>query len=139
MDKKDMKNLKNQLKRHEGLRLKPYKCSAGKLTIGYGRNLDDRGICNNEADAMLAADARSAVLDCRKLFPTFDALSAGRQIALADMMYNLGRTKLARFVKMRRALGRGNFGETARQMNDSAWYSQVGRRAETLCCMMIEG
>ncbi|HOE90389.1 MAG TPA: lysozyme, partial [Candidatus Cloacimonadota bacterium] len=30
------------LKKHEGLVLKPYKCSAGKLTIGYGRNLEAR-------------------------------------------------------------------------------------------------
>ena len=35
-----LERIKKQLVRHEGLRLKPYRCTAGKLTIGYGRNLD---------------------------------------------------------------------------------------------------
>ncbi len=34
-----MNRIKAQLVRHEGLRLKPYRCTAGKLTIGIGRNL----------------------------------------------------------------------------------------------------
>ena len=48
-----MSNLVNQLMRQEGLRLKPYKCTGDKLTIGYGRNLEDRGITESEAMAML--------------------------------------------------------------------------------------
>ena len=39
-----MDRIKEQLVRHEGLRLKPYRSTAGKLTIGFGRNLDDRGL-----------------------------------------------------------------------------------------------
>jgi GH24 family phage-related lysozyme (muramidase) len=35
-------NMIRQLTRHEGLRLKPYLCPAGKLTIGIGRNLEAR-------------------------------------------------------------------------------------------------
>ena len=44
MEAKLMDRIKEQLVRHEGLRLKPYRCTAGKLTIGIGRNLDDCGI-----------------------------------------------------------------------------------------------
>ena len=44
------------IKRHEGLRLRLYECSAGKTTIGYGRNLDDNGISHSEAEYMLEAD-----------------------------------------------------------------------------------
>ncbi len=39
-----MNRIKAQLVRHEGLKLKPYRCTAGKLTIGIGRNLDNCGI-----------------------------------------------------------------------------------------------
>ncbi|NBW16869.1 MAG: lysozyme, partial [Caulobacteraceae bacterium] len=40
----DRAALIRQIRLHEGERLKPYRCTAGKLTIGVGRNLDDRGI-----------------------------------------------------------------------------------------------
>ena len=41
------------IKKHEGLRLFPYKCSVGKLTIGYGRNIEDTGISKEEAETLL--------------------------------------------------------------------------------------
>ncbi len=40
MEAKLMDRIKEQLIRHEGLRLKPYRCTAGKLTISIGDNLD---------------------------------------------------------------------------------------------------
>ena len=49
-------NLLNQLRRHEGLRLDPYKCSEGYLTIGYGRNIETNGISEAEAEFMLMND-----------------------------------------------------------------------------------
>lgn len=57
-----LNRIKAQLVRHEGLMLKPYRCTAGKLTIGVGRNLDDRGITQKEAYAMLESD----ILDCEQ-------------------------------------------------------------------------
>ena len=44
-----MKSIVNQLILHEGLRLKPYRCTAGKLTIGVGRNLETKGLSEEEA------------------------------------------------------------------------------------------
>ena len=51
-----MSNLIAQLKRHESLELKPYKCTSGKLTIGVGRNLEDIGITEQEAELLLLND-----------------------------------------------------------------------------------
>ena len=42
--------------RHEGIKLKPYHCTSGKLTIGIGRNLEDRGITKEEAIYLLNND-----------------------------------------------------------------------------------
>ena len=57
--------LKDLIIKHEGLRLFPYRCSAGKLSIGVGRNLDDVGITRDEAEFMLDGDiARSARMQC---------------------------------------------------------------------------
>lgn len=52
-DKDFHKKLTDQLIKHEGLRLKPYRCPAGKLTIGIGRNLEDKGITEKEAVMLL--------------------------------------------------------------------------------------
>ena len=60
---KNSEALIKMIKRHEGLRLKPYKCTAGKTTIGYGRNLTNVGISESEALIMLKADLEKAVKD----------------------------------------------------------------------------
>lgn len=57
----DTQQLREQLERHEGLRLKPYKDTVGKLTIGIGRNLDDKGISRKEAFALLDNDIAEVV------------------------------------------------------------------------------
>ncbi len=62
MEAKLLERIKEQLVRHEGLRLKPYRCTAGKQIIGIGRNLDDRGISQKEAYAMLERD----IADCEQ-------------------------------------------------------------------------
>ena len=85
-----MNRIKAQLVRHEGLRLKPYRCTAGKLTIGYGRNLDDRGISRKEAYAMLDRDIR----DCEqwlidKIPDIYNNLDEVRQSVLLNMCFNL--------------------------------------------------
>ncbi len=51
-----MNRIKAQLVRHEGLRLKPYNCTAGKLTICFDRYLDDFGIYQTEACVLLEND-----------------------------------------------------------------------------------
>ena len=44
---------------HEGLRLTPYHCTGNKLTIGYGRNLDDVGISQSEAEILREHDIQA--------------------------------------------------------------------------------
>ena len=57
-----MNRIKAQLVRHEGLRLKPYRCTAGKLTIGIGRNLDFCSISHKTTYTMLERD----IQDCEQ-------------------------------------------------------------------------
>ena len=47
-----------ELKKEEGFRAKVYKCTAGKNTIGFGRNLDDNGITYEEAEYLLKNDIK---------------------------------------------------------------------------------
>ena len=52
----DLRIVTEQIIRHEGFRNKPYKCTANKLTIGYGRNIEDNGITKTEASVLLKND-----------------------------------------------------------------------------------
>ena len=126
------------IKANEGLRLKPYKCTAGKLTIGYGRNLEDVGITVKEAEFMLETDITRVVeaLDDIFSFRLFCTLSNSRQRALTDMMFNLGHTRFKKFKKMIRAIKAGDFKQAARELLDSRYATQVPRRAHTNADLM---
>lgn len=129
-------NLILQLTNHEGLRLKPYRCPAGKLTIGIGRNLEDKGITEQEARMLLKNDIQECLEDLFPLFEHFAALPETVQQVLIDMRFNLGPAGFRQFKKMIAAVNAGNFIEAAAQMKDSRWYRQVKNRAEALTAMM---
>lgn len=119
-------------KKHEGLRLKPYECTAGKLTIGYGRNIEDVGISKAEAEQMLASDLEQSEKDARSLIPNFDDIGQARQDALIEMAFNLGRTRLSKFRKMIKAIKERKFIIAEMEALDSRWAKQVGKRAQRL-------
>jgi lysozyme len=86
-----MNRIKSQLVRHEGLRLKPYRCTAGKLTIGVGRNLNDCGISQKEAYTLLENDIQSYEQQQLDEIPViYNALNEVRQSVLLNMCFNLG-------------------------------------------------
>jgi lysozyme len=129
------------LVRDEGLRLKPYKDSVGKLTIGIGRNLEDVGISKQEAEDLLANDIDKAIEDAKTLVGDdfFNALGDVRQRVLVNMAFNLGRSRLRRFRRMLAAIRAGKFSNAADEMVSSRWYQQVGIRAARLELMMRTG
>ena len=129
-----------QLKTDEGLRLKPYHCTAGALTVGYGRNLDDVGITEAEADIMLRADIEIAERGAQALVGhAWDELSPARQAVLINMTFNLGRTRLAAFKNFLAALSVADYDTAADEMLDSRWARQVGDRATRLSDVMRRG
>lgn len=126
------------LKRHEGYRQKPYTCTAGKLTVGYGRNLEDRGVRREEAEMMLKNDINDAVLSLQA-FPFWQRLGEVRRAVLIDMHVNMGNAGLLKFRKMFDALMRDDFGGAAAEMKNSIWAKQVPSRAAELIHMMKTG
>ena len=129
-----------QLKVDEGLRLQPYRCTAGALTIGYGRNLDAVGITQEEADIMLRADVEIAEKGAQALVgDVWTALSPTRRAVLINMTFNLGRTRLAAFKNFLAALRAADYQTAADEMLDSRWATQVGDRAQRLARQMRHG
>lgn len=122
----------DQLVVDEGMRLKPYRCPAGRLTIGVGRNLDDRGVTEAEAMYLLGDD----VDDCwTRLSPALPWLACAPepvQEALVNMTFNLGLAGLLGFHRTLAALAARDYALAARSMLASRWAAQVGARAQRL-------
>ena len=132
----ETRRMSAQLRVHEGVRLKPYYCTADKLTIGVGRNLDDKGISESEATLLLMNDIQDAERDLKWHMPTYRSLTQTRKMVMLDMAFNLGVRGVMKFKKMHAALALRDYEEAARQMLDSRWAEQVGQRALTLAEMM---
>ena len=133
-----MNRLEKDLVRDEGLRLKPYLDTVGKLTIGYGRNLDDNGINEDEALAMLRNDIQVSRKEL-SAYGWFTRLDERRQEALINMHFNLGLPRLLTFRKMIAALDAQQYTKAANEALDSRWAQQVGERAVRIARIIKEG
>jgi len=131
-----MTDLRKLLIKHEGLRLKPYVDTVGKLTIGIGRNLDDNGISEDEANLMFANDLRRIIVEATEAFTWFKFLSRTRQDVVLNMIFNMGIKRFGGFIKFIDALSSGAFDKAADEMLNSRWSGQVGIRADELSNMM---
>ena len=147
------------LKLHEGFRSKPYRDSVGKLTIGYGRNLDDvgltlaekeflgirsgkqlfDGISQKEAEVLLLNDITRAKVRLFTALPWVQKLDDVRQNVLIEMAFNLGVHGLLGFRNTLSAIEAGRFTDASKRMLRSKWAAQVGQRAVTLSEMMRTG
>lgn len=125
-------DVRDDLKRDEGLRLKPYRDTVGKLTIGYGRNLDDVGITEDEAEYMLEGDIEHVLEQLDRTLPWWNDLNESRKRALVNMAFNLGIGGLLKFKKMLAALKAGDYEHAAVEALDSRWAKQVGQRADRI-------
>ena len=141
----DDTRLREMIKLHEGLRLKPYQCTAGRWTIGYGHNLEAHGetkpesITLEQAELYLDADIKSAKNSCMVNMPYFGLLDDIRRAVLIDMCFNLGINGLLGFKKTLGYVANGSYTTAAVEMLDSKWATQVGYRALRLSQMMAYG
>jgi len=124
-----MKQLIAQLKLHEGLRLKPYTCTSGKLSIGVGRNLDDIGISEQEAEMLLLNDIEEAKSQLATYFPWTQDLDEVRLAALINFTFNVGIGTVCKFVNAMALLKDGNYDMASEEFLQSRWANQVGQRA----------
>jgi len=138
-------NLLNQLRRHEGLRLEPYKCSEGYLTIGFGRNIETNGISEAEAEFMLSND----LIACENELKDegwYNQLDETRRAVVLNMAFNLGKPTLLKFSKFIGRLSDNDYEGASKEMitgsdgvSESKWASQVGKRAYELAEQMRTG
>jgi lysozyme len=135
----DVERMIASVKAHEGLRLHPYQDTAGKCSIGYGRNLDDVGISREEAEAMLATDLARTQRGVQTAWPWVADLDPVRAATVIEMAYNLGVHGLAQFTQTLGAIASHRYADAERAMLQSRWAEQVGQRATTLARRMKTG
>lgn len=141
--------LRSYISENEGEESKVYYDSLGIPTIGIGFNLErndariiieDLGVSydqllRNEAELspeqiqfLFNRTIESSIQTAKKLFFEFDKILPARQIILIDLVFNLGETKLNGFRKMIYAVNKKDWSCAAFELQDSKWFSQVGRR-----------
>ena len=143
----EMEEIINRLVLHEGLKLHTYKCPAGYLSIGVGRNLItnpltktekqvvgdlSQGITYDMAMYLLRHDIKRVLEECRFCFKFWKHLDAERKYALFDMCFNLGLARLLKFKKMLEALEIGDYKGAAKECLNSKYARDVGKRAERI-------
>jgi lysozyme len=121
------------LKRHEGLRLKAYRCPAKKLTIGYGHTAgvyEGMTITKERAEQYLLGDIAMATQDSMNLIYNFMSLpECPRRDAIVNMAFNMGYTVFSKFTTSLNYMRIGQWHMAAQSLRRSAWYKQVGSRA----------
>jgi len=125
--------------RHENGKHKVYECPAGYLTAGWGHNLEAHGVEDSIAEQWLRADLQAAQDELARNVDCWDSLNNARKCVLIDMNFNMGYGTLSKFKRFFSALAAGDYDEAAVEMEDSAWFRQVGPRAEALQAIMISG
>jgi lysozyme len=144
--------LKEDLIRDEGLRLRPYRDSTGNTTWGVGRNLSAKPLKENEAaylltkgnftreDALriLEGDIADALFELHTQLPWVQHLPETKQRALANMVFNLGIAGLLKFKPTLALMREGRWPDAVGRLKKSLWAKQVGKRSERVCDLLLE-
>ena len=138
----NVEQLREQLKIDEGCVYEIYNDHLGYPTFGIGhlvRESDPENgsplgteISEDRVNEAFDADIEIVLSDCNILYPDFEDLPEEAQQIIANMMFNLGRPRLSKFVGMKRGVDSQDWNAAADEMVDSRWYRQVGARAERL-------
>lgn len=136
MNKETQKKLTTHIKEYEGLSNVLYKCTSNKLTIGYGRNLEDVGISKDEAEYLLNNDIDIALDEVSEHFDLVN-LPEPAQIVLVDMCFNMGISKLLNFRRMIKAIEEERWDDSANELLDSKYAAQTKRRARMNASLLL--
>lgn len=145
--------IKKRLEFHEGFRAKPYYCSAGKRTIGIGRNLeakpfteaerlvikDPENITKQEAYFLLENDIKETINLLDNMVRCFFKLDDERKYALIDMGFQMGVAGVCKFKNMIAAMDAGDFEKASKECLNSAYAKQTPERAKRIARLIKTG
>ena len=138
----DLEKLRKQLEIDEGVKYEIYNDHLGYPTFGIGHLVipsdieyrEDVGtrVSEERVRECFDKDVQSVLRDCSLLYKDFDELPEEAQQIIANMMFNMGYTRLSKFKGMKRGVDARDWNKAADEMVDSRWYKQVTNRANRL-------
>jgi lysozyme len=131
-------NLKDWIKTCEGYHSHPKPNLLGKVTIGFGRDINSNGISQEESEWLFDNDFERCEKEIES-FSWYDDQPQNVQDALMNMCFSLGIRGLLSFVKMIDALNKKDYTKAAIEVLDSQWAKQVGQRAQDVAVMIRQG
>ncbi len=142
----NMEKLREELEADEGVKYEIYNDHLGYPTFGIGHLViesdpehgQEIGTAISESRVVEAfeSDVVGVVSDCESLYDDFEDLPEEAQRIIANMMFNMGRTRLSKFKGMKRGVDARDWEAAADEMVDSNWYRQVTNRADRLVVRM---
>ena len=111
----------------------------GKVTIGWGYNIDDLGLPQDILMMLLDRCIMQSRMELSKNFSWTDGLDSVRRDVLVEMLFNMGLTTFSTFKMTLREVENGNYKLASEHMLDSIWAKQVGPRADRLASRMKNG
>lgn len=126
-----------RLKVEEGFRTVAYRDTVGRLTFGYGCNID-AGISEYAATALLEAQVqeREQALAAYAWYPAADAKRAS---VFLDLSFNLGLHGLLAFPSMLHFAALKDWPNASAQLLDSDAARQLPARYKTLAGILLNG
>ena len=138
--------LRDELKVDEGVKYEIYLDHLSLPTLGVGHLIKDTDpesglpigtkIEEERVNELFDEDIQVTIQECKYLYNDFDDLPEEAQRIIANMMFNLGRPRLSRFLKMKQHVDNRDFVSASEEMKNSKWYRQVTNRAQRLCDRM---
>jgi len=138
----DIDQLREQLIIDEGQVNEIYNDHLGYATFGIGHLVLEgdpeyglevgTSVSEDRVISCFAKDVETVINDCEKLHEGWEDYPQEVKQIVANMMFNMGRTRLSKFKKHNAALNAHNWKEAAIEGRDSRWYKQVTNRAERL-------
>ena len=93
-------------------------------------------VSEDRVNQVFEDDIAVTLSECRILFENFDDLPEDCQRILANLMFNMGRPRLSKFVSMKSAIYAKDWNRAADEIKDSKYYTQVTNRADRLIARM---
>ena len=134
--------LREELKIDEGVKYEIYLDHLGLPTFGIGHLVVEGDpeygeavgtpVSESRVNECFDKDVEIMLGECRKLYDDFDDLPEEAQLIIANMMFNMGRPRLSKFIGMKRGVDDRDWNAAADEMVDSRWYRQVTNRADRL-------
>lgn len=121
--------LRQMLIKHEGLVCHPYRCTANKLTIGVGRNLEANGLSEDEAMYLLDNDIKRVTDNLDKMWPVWRTFPERAQYVCVDMAFQMGISGFMNFRQTRALMEMGCWLEASEEVLRSKYATQTPNRA----------